>query len=80
MGEFFCRKMLFSVLVGWVFFVVGCDTGKDANESVVLKRVVYKKAGGRELLLHVFEPAKRDTQAAFSVLIGTEQDGRKTQQ
>ena len=69
MGAIFGRKILFSVLVGLVCLAGGCDSGKDARESVVLKRVVYKKAGGRELLLHVFEPAKRDSNSAFSAFL-----------
>ena len=73
MSEFLMKKIWLAVVLVAVVTagVYGSET--DPNEGVILKRIVYKKAGGHRLLLHVFEPKNRDTNtpaAAFVLFHG----------
>jgi acetyl esterase len=68
MKKFWSAVILIGVLAAGVY---GAE--KDPNEGVVLKKIVYKKAGGTELYLHVFEPKNRNTKTpavAFLVFHG----------
>jgi acetyl esterase/lipase len=70
MRQFSMKKAWPAVVVVAVFAAVVYGSQTDPNDGVILKRVVYKKVGGAELLLHVFEPKNRDfnTPAAAFVL------------
>ena len=58
MKKIWPAMVLIAVLAAGVY---GSQT--DPNDGVVFKKIVYKKAGGTELLLHVFEPKNRDVNA-----------------
>lgn len=73
MSEEMIKKFWSAVVLVTVLAAGVCGGETDPNEGVILRRIVYKKAGGTELLLHTFEPKNKDANtpsAAFVLFHG----------
>jgi len=70
MSEFLMKKIWLAIVLVMVFAAVVYGFQTDPNGGVVFKKIIYKRADGTPLLLHVFEPKNRDanTLAAAFVL------------
>jgi len=63
------RKIGSVVVLAVVFATVGYASQAEPNDGVIFKKIVYKKAGDTELVLHIFEPKNRDTNASAAFVL-----------